>query len=82
MKEINMDTIRFRRGTLEQVNLDTRRLEKWHVFKFTAPVEFRGAYGAVDGVWKWATAAERDEAMKRMKAIGSEQAAESGEGKR
>ncbi len=66
-REYNVTEFRFRRGTIEEVNLAARRLDKWFIFKFTAPVEFKGVYGAVGGVWKWATAVERDSALKRMK---------------
>lgn len=63
--------IKLRRGTIETVNPETRTLHKWFVFKFTYPKEMAGAYGCVDGAWRWATAGDRDIAMERMKAAAT-----------
>lgn len=65
--EYNTKDIKFRRSTIETVNLAEGRLITWYVFKFTSPAEMKGAYGAVDGVWRWQTRTERDDALRIMK---------------
>jgi len=75
-----MPNYKFRRGTVETVNLETRTLETWYTFKFTHPVEFRGYYGSVGGAWKWPTAAERNAALERMKRRAAQPASDGGEG--
>lgn len=61
------EVFKFRRGTIQNVNLVTGRIETWHVFRFTSPICYKKAYGCVNGEWKWLTKGERDDALRVMK---------------
>ena len=64
---MSQEVFKFRRGTIQTINMVTKRLETWYIFKFTSPASFKGAYGAVNGAWKWPTRSERDDALRITK---------------
>ena len=58
------EVFKLRRGTIQNVNLVTGRIETWHGFRFTSQKCYKKAYGCVNGGCKWRTKCKRDDALK------------------